>query len=409
MLHDQHFRSYPQTGPYGGPGGQLSWRVHVLPYLGHVQLYNKFHMNEPWDSPHNKALLAEIPPIYDTGDGTSTTLRSFAGPECVAGNLNYIGTGIIGSISRNILAAFNVGDSLATPWTRPDDLPPTPENIAAVVNSLGGNALQGATLVGETLQLSPEQAKLHLAGLSLISNSTQVSTEKLREESGPALPLDASFTQEASQIVLSDKKRMEQLKQLVNGFLNYESVHRTYPIKANPAHFDKNGKPFVSWRVHILPFIGQEPLYRQFKLDEPWDGPNNKKLIAQMPAVFRDPDEPPKNFTTRMLRFSGPATPSNEQLRSRIGSVQFKFMLACVAKKHSEVWSKPADIEFDPADPFHYFDLQNSNSIVCIRGDGAGRCVKSCLPAELFVSLVDSSTPFPNLPQWAASFNVNTR
>ena len=49
---------------------------------------------------------------------------------------------------------------------------------------------------------------------------------------------------------------------------------------------DKDGRAILSWRVTILPFVGEEALYKQFKLDEPWDGPNNKKLIEKMPKVF---------------------------------------------------------------------------------------------------------------------------
>jgi RNA polymerase sigma factor (sigma-70 family) len=42
----------------------LSWRVALLPFLEEQDLYRRFHLNEPWDSPHNKALLQAIPPIY---------------------------------------------------------------------------------------------------------------------------------------------------------------------------------------------------------------------------------------------------------------------------------------------------------------------------------------------------------
>ena len=42
----------------------LSWRVAILPYLGQKSLYDKFHRDEPWNSPHNKALLNQMPDIY---------------------------------------------------------------------------------------------------------------------------------------------------------------------------------------------------------------------------------------------------------------------------------------------------------------------------------------------------------
>ena len=49
---------------------------------------------------------------------------------------------------------------------------------------------------------------------------------------------------------------------------------------------DPKGKRLLSWRVAILPYLGEQNLYNQFKLDEPWDNDNNKKLLAQMPAVY---------------------------------------------------------------------------------------------------------------------------
>ena len=51
----------------------------------------------------------------------------------------------------------------------------------------------------------------------------------------------------------------------------------------------KQSRPLLSWRVHILPYLGQDALYKQFKLDEPWDSANNIRLLNQMPAVYASP------------------------------------------------------------------------------------------------------------------------
>ena len=53
-----------------------------------------------------------------------------------------------------------------------------------------------------------------------------------------------------------------------------------------PAIYSKDGKPLLSWRVAVLPYIEQGPLYNQFKLDEPWDSAHNKKLLALMPKLY---------------------------------------------------------------------------------------------------------------------------
>jgi hypothetical protein len=49
------------------------------------------------------------------------------------------------------------------------------------------------------------------------------------------------------------------------------------------------GEPLLSWRVAVLPQLGEEDVYRQFKLDEPWDGPHNRALLSRMPKVYAAP------------------------------------------------------------------------------------------------------------------------
>jgi hypothetical protein len=73
------------------------------------------------------------------------------------------------------------------------------------------------------------------------------------------------------------------LWQIGAGLRNYRSQHGRLPPLASD---DANGRPLLSWRVHILPFLGEENLYKQFHLDEPWDSKNNAPLISKMPAVY---------------------------------------------------------------------------------------------------------------------------
>src|ERR1051326_2471010 len=55
----------------------------------------------------------------------------------------------------------------------------------------------------------------------------------------------------------------------------------------------KSGKPGLSWRVALLPYMEHNDLYRQFKIDEPWDHPDNLKLASRMPPMFAaDPKNP---------------------------------------------------------------------------------------------------------------------
>jgi prepilin-type processing-associated H-X9-DG protein len=76
------------------------------------------------------------------------------------------------------------------------------------------------------------------------------------------------------------------LKQIALAMHNYHDTYSKFPPQAIRS---KDGKPLLSWRVAILPFLGQLPLYNEFQLDEPWDSEHNKKLIERMPPILLSP------------------------------------------------------------------------------------------------------------------------
>ena len=73
------------------------------------------------------------------------------------------------------------------------------------------------------------------------------------------------------------------MKQILLALHSYHDVYESFP----PAHtVDENGKPLHSWRVLILPYLGEEELYQQIRLDESWDSEHNRRLHKQMSPVF---------------------------------------------------------------------------------------------------------------------------
>jgi Protein of unknown function (DUF1559) len=97
------------------------------------------------------------------------------------------------------------------------------------------------------------------------------------------------------------------LKQIGLALQNYHDVFGSFP----PAYIaDANGKPMHSWRVLILPFLEQNSLFAEYNFNEPWDGPNNRRLAKEMPACYRCPsrsDEQPK-METSYVAVVGPQT-----------------------------------------------------------------------------------------------------
>ena len=74
------------------------------------------------------------------------------------------------------------------------------------------------------------------------------------------------------------------MKQVGLAMHNFHDVYKAFPMPTG--YQTKDGKPGLSWRVALLPYLENEMLYRQFKLDEPWDSPHNMALIPLMPKVY---------------------------------------------------------------------------------------------------------------------------
>ncbi len=75
-------------------------------------------------------------------------------------------------------------------------------------------------------------------------------------------------------------------RQIALAMLNYESANGHFP----PAYStDEDGNPLLSWRVLILPYIGEQSLYNQFDLTQPWDSETNLAASANMPIAYGCP------------------------------------------------------------------------------------------------------------------------
>lgn len=137
-----------------------------------------------------------------------------------------------------------------------------------------------------------------------------------------------------------DRLRMVQIQL---SLLNFESGQGQFPY--TPEQLDSEGKPLLSWRVHILPYLEQKELYNQFHLDEPWDSPHNLSLIPQMPKVYSHWRQDPTEGRTTIRAISGdrgmiPYGPGRTASSVQDGLSQ-TISLVQVAKEHSIEWTNP--------------------------------------------------------------------
>jgi hypothetical protein len=142
------------------------------------------------------------------------------------------------------------------------------------------------------------------------------------------------------------------LKQLAIAMQNYHDTHKQFPL---PGTLGPDKKPLLSWRVQILPFVEQMELYKQFKLDEPWDSAHNRTLIDKMPEVYRLPvSKKGSGWTNYVLPvgngagFVADVPTVFKEIRDGTSNT---IMIVEVDDEHAVIWTKPEDWSFDPQDP----------------------------------------------------------
>lgn len=141
--HDiyNHFPAVDSNGdqPDGNVQGKgLSWRVHLLPLLEHQPLYSRFHLDEPWDSEHNKTLIAEMPEVFGSNPEGKTSLHVFVG-EKVPFAMEQPGARIRDFIdgTSNTILVVRAAEETSEVWTKPGGLKFDSENPYAALGNVG--------------------------------------------------------------------------------------------------------------------------------------------------------------------------------------------------------------------------------------------------------------------------------
>ncbi len=141
------------------------------------------------------------------------------------------------------------------------------------------------------------------------------------------------------------------MKQISLAMQNYHDVNGSFP----PAYtVDENGQPLHSWRVLLLPYLEENALYEQIKLDEPWDSPHNRAFTDFMPDAYRCPSEsaPPGQQTSYAV-ISGPGTVFNGAETVSVSDITdgtSRTILVVEASGAGINWMEPRDIPIEQLD-----------------------------------------------------------
>ncbi|HLW67315.1 MAG TPA: DUF1559 domain-containing protein [Gemmataceae bacterium] len=180
-------------------------------------------------------------------------------------------------------------------------------------------------------------------------------------------------------------KSQNNIKQMTLAVINYADTYGGPMPSA--AICDKNGKPLLSWRVAILPYIEQDNLYKQFHLDEPWDSEHNKTLIARMPDIYKLPGDKTKYEypSTHYLALVGNGAAFEEKRGVRFPAEitdGTSNTIWVVEAEKAVPWTKPEDIAYDPKQlpklAYFFNNRCNAGNL-----DGSVRTLRKDLKAEV--------------------------
>jgi hypothetical protein len=219
-----------------------------------------------------------------------------------------------------------------------------------------------------------------------------------RDPGAPRSPVFGTSDPRTAAMRAEAEGNMKQIMLAMHGF------HDAY--QGSPAGIaDTSGKAGLSWRVAILPFLGQDALYKQFKLDEPWDGEHNKRLIDKMPKLFAPPRTDTFGYTF-VRGFTGQGTwlpPQSQkgapgQVLRGAGFSAFTDGLSntiVVAEAYEPViWTKPDEVPFTPGQAPKLGGVFASGAVVGM-GDGSARFVRPSVSPKTLADAIQINDGHP--------------
>ena len=184
---------------------------------------------------------------------------------------------------------------------------------------------------------------------------------------------------------------MSKFEQVVKAFQAYHNKNGNFPPAFN---VDASGKPLLSWRVHLLPFIGEEQLYRLFHLDEPWDSEHNKTLINQVPYDYRPGEtlvQRKKESRTRFVVPTGPGMAFEGKDVLKISDftdgTSNTIMVVEVAASEAVIWTKPDDLIVDVDMPHRNLTRSQGDVFLVGFADGMTHALKENITADILKAL----------------------
>lgn len=194
-------------------------------------------------------------------------------------------------------------------------------------------------------------------------------------------------------------KSSENLQLIAQAMQQYHAEHGSFP----PAFVaDSAGKPMHSWRVLLLPYLGERALYQQYDLAQPWDSPTNMMLVTRMPSVYASPgdDSALASYETSYMVVVGKNTifQGTKSLNMNEVTDGLANTLLVVESTESGVcWMEPKDLEASKMDyaingaPTNCIRSHHPYGAQAVFADSKTRYLTEDLPPEYIEALTTAA------------------
>lgn len=138
------------------------------------------------------------------------------------------------------------------------------------------------------------------------------------------------------------------MKQIALAMHNYHDTYKTLP----PAYIpNDDGTRRTSWRVLVLPFLEQSPIYDTYDMGEDWDSPVNQEVRLATVPLYRSPNATvAAPLETSYVLITGPGTAFDGAKTSGFRDMldgTSNVVIAVEVDGLGVEWTEPRDIHID--------------------------------------------------------------
>ena len=316
-----------------------------------------------------RELMPELPPPFDSLNG-----------ELIANGTKWIGL----SLKLDATPALNI------------EIETSDEKSAMAYETILKNALKLAKSMPQVTDVIPKaEIKFVFDAIEPArdGNRISISASQLTNDLDRLAKVLAPHVRAVRQAAVQTQL-MNTVRQHALGLLNYESANRHFPTQYS---VDEEGQPLLSWRVHVLPFLEQNELYKQFNLEEPWNSDHNIKLVEKMPQVFWDmrAGSLKANQAGKTI-FQVPAGEGlvfdaavEKGFRDLTDGSSNTISVVAMPIEHAVPWTKPIDWNVDLKNPLEKLEAEGKTRFVVALCDGSVHAVPMTIAKDDLRKLID--------------------